>query len=59
MVLDWDTFWLDVLVSQVPTGCVLAQVAVGNDWHPQAPGDCPPRHYPSLEGLVLSPGPPF
>ena len=59
MVLDWDTFWLDVMASHVPTGCVLAQVIVGNDWHPQAPGGHPQGIIPLQRGLVLSPGAPF
>ena len=42
MLLDRDTYQLDVLASHVPTRCVLAQVAVGNDWHPRAPGGHPP-----------------
>ena len=50
MLLDWDTFWLDVLASHVPTGCVLAQVAVGNDWHPRAPRGRPPAIIPLQRG---------
>ena len=50
MLLDWDTFWSSVLVSHVPTGCVLAQVAVSNDWHPRAPGGCPPGFNPFNRG---------
>ena len=56
MVLDWDTFRLDVMASHVLTGCVLAQVAVGNDWHPHAPGGHPQGIIPLQRGLVLSPG---
>ena len=50
MVLDWDTFWLDVLASHVPTGCVLVQVAVSNDWHPQAPEGHSPGIIPLWRG---------
>ena len=50
MLLDRDTYQLDVLASLVPTRCVLAQVAVGNDWHPRAPGGHPPG-INSLQGV--------
>ena len=50
MLLDWDTFRLDVLASHIPTGCVLAQVAVGNDWHSQGPGGRPPDIIPFQRG---------
>ena len=59
MQLDRDTFRLDVLASHVLTGCVLAQVAISDDWASSSPKGPSPRHYPSLEGLVLSPGAPF
>ena len=59
MVLDWDTFQLDVLASHVLTGCVLAQVAVGNDWHPQAPEGCPPGIISLWKGWFYHPVPLF
>ena len=59
MQLDWDTFRLDVLASHILTGCVLAQVAVSDDWASSSPRGPYPRHYPSSEGLVLLPGAPF
>ena len=34
--------WSAVLASHGPAGCVLAQVAVGNDQHPRASGNRPP-----------------
>ena len=37
-------------MSHVPTGCVLAQVAVSNDWHPRAPGGRSPGIIPLRRG---------
>ena len=41
MQLDLDTFRLAMLASHCPGGCVLAQVAVGNDQHLRASGGRP------------------
>ena len=50
MVLDWDTFRLDVLASHLLNRCALAQVAVSNDWHPRAQGGHPPGIIPLRRG---------
>ena len=53
MLFDWDTFRSAMVASHVLTRCIIAQVAVGNDWHSGAVA----TGFKTLRrGLGLSPG---